>query len=207
MKLDNISGFTPTTAPMLALTTSETLTDDKYDFGQSLQETPASKVFTITNNGNADLVSDIAANGDVEIALSGEDVTINGSQVTVPAGKSATLTVSLKFDAQNPGAKEGSVYIDSNDPVADVTLNFTANVLDATAVNIDFANNLKPVGFYSNGWTYSSGYAANSYTTKAEFITSLLTVAGAEDALTYQACAAYDGNYEQALTVSYSTDR
>ena len=206
-RIDNIYGGTPTTAPLFALATSETLTDGKYDFGQALQAAPAGKVFTITNNGNADLVSDIAANDDVEIALSGEDVTINGSQVTVPAGKTATLTVSLKFNAANPGAKTGSVTIDSNDPVADVVLNFIANVIDATAVNIDFASNAKPVGFYSNGWTYSSGYAANSYTTEAEFITSLLTVADPSDVLSYQARAAYNGNYGQALTVSYSTDR
>lgn len=208
VKLDNIFGFTPTTAPLLALTTSESVNGEgKYDFGQALQAAPADKVFTITNNGNADLVSDIAANDDVEIALSGNGVTIDGSQVTVPAGKSATLTVSLKFDAANPGAKSGSVTIDSNDPVADVVLNFTANVLDATAVNIDFANNSKPEGFYSNGWTYTSGYAANTGATEAELITSKLTVAGPSDVLSYQACTYNKSWYDGSLTVQYSTDR
>lgn len=207
-RIDNIYGGTPTTAPIFALTTEETPTDGKYDFGQSLQAAPADKVFTITNSGNGNLVSTIAATGDVTatLATTNGELSNENKTVTLEPGETATLTVSLTFNAADSGAKAGSVTVESNAPVADVALNFTANVLDPTAVNIDFANNLKPVGFYSNGWTYSSGYAANSYTTEAEFITSLLTVENAEDVFTYEARAAWD-NYGEALTVSYSTDR
>lgn len=207
-RIDNIYGGVATTAPLFALTTSETLSGGKYDFGQSLQEAPADKTFTITNNGNDNLVSTIAATGDVTatLATTAGELSNDNKTVTLEPGETATLTVSLTFNASQTGTKSGNVTISSNAPVANVSLDFTANVIDATLLNIDFADNSKPTGFYSNGWTYTSGYAANSNTTEAEFITSLLTVAGAEDALTYQARAAWD-NYSEALTVSYSTDR
>ena len=207
-RIDNIYGGVATTAPLFALATEETLSDGKYDFGQSLQEAPADKTFTITNNGNDNLVSTIAVTGDVTatLATTAGELSNDNKTVTLEPGETATLTVSLTFNASQTGTKSGNVTISSNAPVANVSLDFTANVIDATSLNIDFADNSKPTGFYSNGWTYTSGYAANSNTTEAEFITSLLTVAGAEDALTYQARAAWD-NYSEALTVSYSTDR
>ena len=207
-RIDNIYGGVATTAPLFALATEETLSGGKYDFGQSLQEAPADKTFTITNNGNGNLVSTIAVTGDVTatLATTAGELSNDNKTVTLEPGETATLTVSLTFNASQTGTKSGNVTISSNAPVANVSLDFTANVIDATFLNIDFADNSKPTGFYSNGWTYTSGYAANSNTTEAEFITSLLTVAGAEDALTYQARAAWD-NYGEALTVSYSTDR
>ena len=207
-RIDNIYGGVATTAPLFALATEETLSGGKYDFGQSLQEAPADKTFTITNNGNDNLVSTIAVTGDVTatLATTAGELSNDNKTVTLEPGETATLTVSLTFNASQTGTKSGNVTISSNAPVANVSLDFTANVIDATFLNIDFADNSKPTGFYSNGWTYTSGYAANSNTTEAEFITSLLTVAGAEDALTYQARAAWD-NYSEALTVSYSTDR
>ena len=212
VKLDNISGFAPTTAPLFALATSETLTDGKYDFGQSLQEAPADKVFTITNSGNGNLVSTIAATGYVTAVLATTDGELsNGNQtVTLEPGETATITVSLIFDASEIGEKNGSVTIDSNEPVADVVLNFTANVIDPTAFNIDFANNTKPEGWYvsPNGYIFTDGVAKNSMSSIKDLITQKLRVAGEEDVLSYDAyvTASWAENYA-SLVVSYSTDR
>ncbi len=206
VKLDNISGFAPTTAPLFALATSETLTDGKYDFGQSLQAAPADKVFTITNSGNGNLVSTIAATGDVTAVLATTDGELSNENqtVTLEPGESATITVSLTFDAAAPGAKTGSVTITSNEPVADVALNFTAKVIDATAVNEDLAS--LPAGWYNNGWTVDG--TAHIYSGVAkELITEQYEAEAGKNVLSFEAKqqSAYGDSKE--LNVYTSADR
>ena len=203
--LDNIYGFVNTTAPMLALTTEETLTEDKYDFGQTLQAAPADKVFTITNNGNGNLVSTIAATDDVTAALATTDGELSNENktVTLEPGETATITVSLNFNADAPGVKSGRVTIDSNDPVADVTLNFTANVLDATALNEELAS--LPAGWYNDGWTVDG--TAHVYTgVDKEIITEKYGAEAGKNVLSFD--AKLQSTYADGeLKVYTSTDR
>lgn len=212
VKLDNISGFAPTTAPMLALTEGNdaVASGDTKAFGNLTADGVAT--YTLTNNGNANMVSNVYAIGyaEVEISGEGEGVTlekVNNSEtynkVTLEPGKSATLTLTVKYEAPFT-EKNGEMVIETEGWVGDMTVNYTSNSIDPTAVYIDFADGKKPDGFYSNGWTYTSGYAANSNTTAAEFITSKLTVAGEDDIITFDARAAWDG-YGEELIVEYST--
>lgn len=212
VKLDNISGFAPTTAPMLALTEGNdaVANGDTKAFGNLTADGVAT--YTLTNTGNANMVSNVYATGyaEVEISGEGEGVTlekVNNSEtynkVTLEPGKSATLTLTVKYEAPFT-EKNGEMVIETEGWVGDMTVNYTSNSIDPTAVYIDFADGKKPDGFYSNGWTYTSGYAANSNTTTAEFITSKLTVAGEDDIITFDARAAWDG-YGEELIVEYST--
>lgn len=212
VKLDNISGFAPTTAPMLALTEGNdaVANGDTKAFGNLTADGVAT--YTLTNTGNANMVSNVYATGyaEVEISGEGEGVTlekVNNSEtynkVTLEPGKSATLTLTVKYEAPFT-EKNGEMVIETEGWVGDMTVNYTSNSIDPTAVYIDFADGKKPDGFYSNGWTYTSGYAANSNTTAAEFITSKLTVAGEDDIITFDARAAWDG-YGEELIVEYST--
>lgn len=208
--LDEVSGFSATTAPLFDLATSETAdSEGKYDFGQSLQAAPADKVFTLTNKGNGNLVSTLAATGDVTFALATENGELSNENktVTLEPGETATVTVSLIFNATEAGAKSGTVTITSNAPVAAKTLDFTAKVIDPTALNEDFASNAKPEYWYNNGWSFTSGYAYNFSSTNAEFITPKLTVSGTTDAMTYQVAQYSSYSTSAALTVEYSKDR
>ena len=210
-RIDNIYGGVATTAPLFALATEETLSGGKYDFGQSLQEAPADKTFTITNNGNDNLVSTIAVTGDVTatLATTAGELSNDNKTVTLEPGETATLTVSLTFNASQTGTKSGNVTISSNAPVANVSLDFTANVIDATSLNIDFADNSKPEGWYQNGWEFKNGQASAAYVQDKVLITQKLTSAGTDDVLSFDVkpYSLTNTSFPPAVKVEYSTDR
>ena len=214
--IDDISGFAPTTAPMLALTEGTTVVadGDTKAFG-NLTSSDGVATYTLTNSGTANMVSNVYTTGWATAAFSGEGegVTLekdNSSEtynkVTLAPGKSATLTLTMPFGTTY-GQFDGTMVIETEGWVGDMTVNYTANLIDPTAVNETFATTSKPEGWYNGGWTFNGTNAYNSsQSTEGDLITSLLTVSGEDDILTFDARAYFDG-YSESLTVSYSTDR
>ena len=209
VKLDNIYGFTPTTAPLFALTESSTAVANgsTKEFGSLTAE--ATATYTLTNNGNGAMVSTVATTGVATAVISGaaEGVTIDENTVTLAAGKSATITLTLPYVAPY-GEKDGAMTITTEGWVGDFTVNYTATTVDPTALYEDFSGNAKPEGWYSNTWTYTSGYASAAYTaTAVDMITAKLSVSGTDDVLSYEARAYNTSWYDPILTIQYSTDR
>ncbi len=207
--LDEISGFTPTTGAMFALTESTTAVANNSTkaFGDLTADGTAT--YTLTNSGNADMVSTVATTGVATAAITtseSEGVTISENTVTLAAGKTATITLTVPF-ASPYGEKEGAMTITTEGWVGDYTLNYTANTIDPTALYIDFADNAKPEAWYNGGWSFTGGYAYNYYATTAEFVTQKLTVSGTTDALTYKVAKYSSYSDASALTVEYSADR
>ena len=208
IRLDNIMGFAPTTAPVLSLTESAVAVANgsTKEFGNLTEAGTAT--YTLSNTGTADLVSTVATTGVATAAITGEGegVTISENTVTLAPGKSATITLTVPFAAPY-GEKAGAMTISSQGWVANMVVNYTATTIDPTALYVDFSNNAKPAGWYNSGWTITSQRAANySQSEEKSFITSLLTVEGTDDVLTFDAQAYFDG-YTESITVSYSTDR
>ena len=211
VRLDNIYGFTATTAPLLALTESSTVVENNStkEFGTLTAE--ATATYTLTNNGTADMVSTVATTGVATAAITtteAEGVTISENTVTLAAGKSATITLTLPY-ADPYGEKEGAMTITTEGWVADFTVNYTATTVDPTALYINFADNAKPEGWYQEGWSFTSGYASAAYVANKQMITQKLTCAGTDDVLSFDVwpyTSSY-GDYANALTVEYSADR
>ena len=208
--IDDIYGFTATTAPMLALTEGSTAVVDNStkEFGTLTAETTAT--YTLTNNGNGDMVSTVATTGVATAAISGEaeGVTISENTVTLAAGKSATITLTMPYAAPY-GEKSGAMTITTEGWVGDFTVNYTATTVDPTALYIDFADNAKPEGWYQDGWSFTNGYASAAYVANKQMITQKLTCAGTDDVLSFDVwpyTSSY-GSYANALTVEYSADR
>lgn len=198
IKMDNIAGdMKVTTAPLVAFTTTE----DNIS-GKNLTA-DATATYTLNNYGNADYVATVAAT-DVEVAATGEDVTFEDGTLTVPAGKTATITVTMTYAAPY-GEKTGSLAITSEDWVGDMTVNYTAEAVDPTDFVIDFEDNAKPAGWYSESWTYNTG-AARIYTGTAKpMITELVGAEEGKNVLSFDA-KAYNGD-DQTLNVYTSADR
>lgn len=162
VKLDNIYGFTPTTAPMLALTESAAVVanGDTKAFGTLTAQ--ATATYTLTNNGNGDMVSAVTTTGVATAVISGESegVVISENTVTLAAGKSATITLTLPYEAPY-GEKSGAMTITTEGWVGDFTVNYTATTVDPTALYEDFASNAKPTGWYqeASGWLFTQGTA------------------------------------------------
>lgn len=169
VKLDNIYGFAPTTAPVLALTESAIAVadGDMKDFGNLTEDGVAT--YTLTNNGNGDLVSVVSTTGVATAVISGEGegitlAKVNDSEtynkVTLAPGKSATITLTIPVGAPY-GNQKGDMTIDSEGWVGDMYVNYTANTIDPTALYEDFAGNAKPAGWYqeSSGWLFTQGTA------------------------------------------------
>lgn len=205
--IDDIIGFAPTTAPVLSLTESAVAVANgsTKEFGNLMEAGTAT--YTLSNTGTANLVSTVATTGVATAAISGEGegVSISENTVTLEPGKSATITLTLPYEAPF-GEKSGAMTITTDGWVGDFTVNYTATTVDPTAVNIDFANNSKPEGWYNGGWYFNGTAYNSSQSEEKDLITSLLTVAGTADVLTFDARAYFDG-YTESLTVSYSTDR
>ena len=208
--LDEIAGFKATTAPMIALTESSTAVANSStkEFGTLTAEVTAT--YTLKNIGTAAMVSTVATTGVATAAITGEGegVTIADNKVTLAAGKSATITLTLPFAAPY-GEKSGAMTITSEGWVDNFTVNYTATTVDPTALYVDFTDDSKPNGWYNNGWSFTSGYgyAYNYNSTNAEFITQKLTVSGTDDAMTYQVAKYSNYSSSAALAVEYSTDR
>ena len=204
--VDNIYGGVATTAPLMDIATAEVADGNgNYDFGQDLMAAPAAKVFTITNIGSDNLVATIAATGDVtaEFETTG---TKNGNEVTLANGKTATITVSMAYEAENAGAKTGAVTITSAAGVA--TLNFIGKTIDNRTLSVDFADGLQPEGWYfGTNWSvnaYSQFASNDANSTPGDLITQQLIVDGTEDELTFKAAKT---NNSYTFKVYTSQDR
>lgn len=160
VKLDNIQGFAPTTAPMFELTTGGNVVEfgTMKNFGNITAD--ASITYTLTNTGTADLVSTIQADYiNAEITTTEEEgVTIDAanSQVTLAAGKTATITLTIPYE-EPYGETNAKVSIFSEGWVGQMQLYYTANALDPTTLYEEMAS--LPAGWYNDGWTISDGTA------------------------------------------------
>ena len=195
VKLDNITAdYSLTNAPLVAFTK---VTDNISDANLTAD---ADATYTLANIGNANYVGTVAKSN-VNVAISGEGVTYEGNTLTIPAGKTAEITVTMPFAAPY-GAKNGSMTITSESWVGDVAVNYTANLIDPDAINIDFAS--APAGWYNAGWTVNG--SANVYSgVEQELITEQFAAEAGKNVLSFKA-KAQSGN-EGTLKVYTSTDR
>lgn len=209
VRLDNIYGFTATTAPMIALKENSIAVENEStkEFGTLTAEGTAT--YTLTNNGNAEMVSTVAMKGDASVVISGEGegVTIDGNNVTLAAGKSATITLTMPYEAPF-GEKDGAMTIITDGWVGDFIVNYTATTVDPTALYVNFDDNTKPEGWYqeTSGWTFTLG-TAHVYTGVTR--TLITEQYGAEDGknvLSFDA-KLYYGTTATELKVYTSADR
>lgn len=177
IRIDNFYGGTETAAPMLSVTDGTTAIASGYTkaFGQILATTDAT--ITIKNAATGTLtITSTEKTGDANVAV---------DKTQIGAGESATLTITMPV-ADSYGEKSGAVTVKTS--LGDFVINYTATILNANALNVDFADNSKPAGWYVGGnWTISGGEAIHEASASADLITEQLTVAGTDDALTFQA--------------------
>ena len=207
--IDDIYGFTPTTAPVLSLTESAVAVANgsTKEFGNLTEAGTAT--YTLSNTGTANLVSTVATTGVATAAISGEGegVTISENTVTLAPGKSATITLTLPYEAPY-GEKAGAMTISSEGWVADMVVNYTATTIDPTALYVDFNDNTKPEGWYqeASGWIISTG-RAHVYTGVAKsLVTEQYAAEEGKNVLRFD--AKKQSNYAAGeLNIYTSTDR
>ncbi len=206
--IDDIYGFAPTTAPVMALTESNdaVVNGSTKEFGTLTAA--ATATYVLSNTGNGDLVSTL--DSDVvtfEVTAMGQGVTKSENTLTIPAGKSATIVVTMPYVAPYE-AKNGSLTITSTGWVAPVTLNYTATLNDPAALYEDFAGNAKPAGWYqeASGWLFTQG-TAHVYTgVDKEIITEKYGAEAGKNVLSFD--AKLQSTYADGeLKVYTSTDR
>lgn len=198
IKLDDIAGdYKVTSAPLMAFAN----VSDGIS-GANLKA-DGTAVYTLANNGNAAYVGTVALTN-VTAAVSGEDVTFESGALTIPAGKTATITVTMAYAAPY-GEKTGSLSITSTDWVGDMIVNYNATLVDPTEFVEDFEEG-KPAGWYLENWSVTGG-EARIYTGVAKaMITEKVGAESGKSTLSFDAKVA-SGTDEQTLSVSTSTDR
>jgi len=194
IKLDDIEGFTKTTAPALALTEGGTAVanGDTKDLG--FLNADGTATYTVKNIGNDVLKATVA----------GEGITVSPESIEVAAGETADITVTMTF-AEPYEAKTGKMTIDAEGWVGDFVVNFTAELVDPTDFVEDFENG-KPAGWYSEGWTFANGVAYAYASGSKPMITEKMGAESGKNILTFDA-KAYYGSDNQTLNVYTSTDR
>lgn len=197
--LDNIAGdMKVTSAPLVEFTeVSDNIS------GANLQA-DATASYTLKNIGNADYVATVAASG-VTVAATGEGVTYEGTTLTVPAGKTATITATMAFAAPY-GEKNGSLAITSTSWVGDINKAFAATLVDPTDFVEDFTS--QPAGWYFDSWTVAGGVARINTGTAKAMITEKMKAEAGKNVLSFDTKLYYDygyGTYD--LKVYTSTDR
>lgn len=199
IKLDDITAdYTVTSAPLVEF---NTVSDNISNANLSAD---ATATYTLANKGNADYVGTVTATN-VTVAVEGEDVTFESNTLTIPAGKTATITAKMAFAAPY-GDKSGSLGITSESWVGGIEMNYNATLVDPTDFVEDFAANAKPAGWYSENWTYSDGNAHVYAGVAKPMITEKIGAEEGKNTLTFDA-KAYYGSDEQTLSVYTSTDR
>jgi hypothetical protein len=196
VKIDDIEGFTKTTAPALALTESgaAVVNGSTKDLG-NLKNEDGIATYTLKNIGNANLVA----------TLSGTDVTVSPANVNLAAGESAEITVTMAYE-EPFGVKNGSMTIDSEDWVGDVTVYFTATLIDPTDFVEDFTSG-KPAGWYSEGWTYTDGVATVNSGSEQSMITEKINAVDEHNTLSFKAYSNGSVSDLRILNVYTSSDR
>ncbi len=197
IKLDDIEGFTKTTAPALALIENGTAVanDDTKDFGNLSANGTA--VYTLKNIGNAEM----------KVTVTGENVDVaNSGEIILPVGGAIDLTVSMVY-GEPYGPKVGKITIDAEDEwIGDFEVNFTANLVDPSDFVIDFENG-KPEGWYLDTWTVSDGTAHINTNNAVPMITELVGAESGKNTLTFDAKLQANNYGTFTLSVSTSTDR
>lgn len=207
--IDDIYGFAPTTAPVLSLTESAVAVanESTKEFGNLTEAGTAT--YTLSNTGTANLVSTVATTGDATAAISGEGegVTISENTVTLAPGKSATITLTLPYEAPY-GEKAGAMTISSEGWVGDMVVNYTATTIDPTALYVDFNDNTKPEGWYqeASGWIISTGRAHVYTGLEKSLVTEQYAAEEGKNVLRFD--AKLQSNYADGeLKIYTSTDR
>ena len=195
IKLDDIEGFTKTTGPVLVLTESGAAVANgaTKDFGNITAD--ATATYTLKNAGNKTL----------DATLAGEGVTVSPATVNLAAGETAEITVTMAY-AEPYGEKTGKMTITSESWVGDMTVNFTADAIDASGFVVDFEDNALPAGWYNGGWTIANGVAYVYAGTNKQLISEKIGAEEGKNVLRFDA-KAYTGSDSQTLSVSTSTDR
>ena len=196
IKLDNIEGFTKTTAPAIALSegTAAVANGDTKNFG--FLDANGTATYTVTNIGNATL----------NATINGEGVTVSPATIEVAAGATADITVTMAY-GEPYGPKTGKMTIDSDGWVGDFEVNFTAELVDPDALVVDFESGM-PAGWYLDTWTVSGGTAHINEGGAKPMITELVGAEDGKNTLTFDAKLQYDYGYgTYTLDVYTSTDR
>ena len=217
VKLDDIQGFTKTTASALLLTDENGAVvedGDTKDFGNLKEDGVA--VYTLRNIGNVTVDMMIIAkddnnqyNGGTAVFENIEDgVTSNGdANVKIPAGKSVSIKLTAKVK-EPYGEQTGKlkIYFDGNSSTKFAFVNYRATIFDPTEFVEDFEKNSKPAGWYNDGWTISGGKAYVYAGTNKVLITEKVNADATKNKLSFEA-KAYAGEGTQTLNVYTSTDR
>ena len=217
VKLDDIQGFTKTTASALLLTDENGAVvedGDTKDFGNLKEDGVA--VYTLRNIGNVTVDMMIIAkddnnqyNGGTAVFEYIEDgVTSNGpAYVKIPAGKSVSIKLTAKVK-EPYGEQTGTlkIYFDGSSSKKFAFVNYRATIFDPTEFVEDFEKNSKPAGWYNDGWTISGGKAYVYAGTNKVLITEKVNADATKNKLSFEA-KAYAGEGTQTLNVYTSTDR
>lgn len=198
IQLDDIEGFVKTTAPALALTEDGVAVENNSikDFGNLNVGQTGTATYLLKNIGNDDLTA----------TITGTDVTVSPSSVSLAGGESATITVTMPYEA---GKSNGSVTIDFADGcwISDFTVYYTANLVAPDEFVVDFESG-KPAGWYFDTWTVSDGTAHINFGGAKPMITEKFGAEEGKNKLTFDAKMAYNyGTGNQTLNVYTSTDR
>ena len=203
LQLDDIQAdYALTTAPLMTFTEETNLITGNL-------HADATATYTLANNGNAPYVATVETTN-VTAVITGDGVTFEGTTLTIPTDKTATITVTMAFAAPY-GEKTGNLSITSESWVGDIVKSYTATLIDPTDFVEDFAAG-KPAGWYAetgsiySGWVFSDGDARiGAGTNKKIMITEKVEADEYKNKLTFDA-KAYSGD-EQTLNVYYSSDR
>ncbi len=206
--IDEIAGFVATTAPMIALTENAAAVENGSTkaFGNLTAEA-GTATYTLTNNGTADMVSTVGTTGDVTAEITSTTGEKDGKKVTLAAGQTATITVTMAYAAPY-AEKSGAMTITSEGWVGDYTVNFTGTTIDPTALYMDFEGNTSPTGWYveNSGWTFTSGTAHVYAGVAKSMITEQFAAEAGKNVLAFD--AKWQSAYaEGTLNVYTSTDR
>lgn len=207
IKLDDIEGFTKTTGPALALTEGSTAVANGDTKAFENLKAEGTATYTLKNIGNADMVSTVAVTGGATVALSGEGegVTIADKTVTLAAGKSATITLTVPFESPYSDMS-GAMTITTDGWIGNMTVNYTATLVDPTDFVEDFSGNTRPAGWYNGGWTFDGATASVALGTARNLITKKLEAAEGKNVLTFKAKYSNE-NLSKTLNVYTSADR
>lgn len=193
--IDDIEGFTKTTAPALALTEAGVAVVNGETNNLGNLNNNKEVIYTLKNIGNATL----------NATITGEGITATPANVEIAAGETANITVTMAY-AEPYGEKSGSMTISSESWVGDFVVNFTADLIDSEAFVEDFTANARPEGWYNGGWTFSNNTASVALGTAKNLITKKLEAAEGKNVLTFK--AKYSNDYlSKTLNVYTSADR
>ena len=218
IKLDDIEGFTKTTANALYLTDENGVViedGDKKDFGNLTEE--FFTIYTLKNIGNTEVnMMIIADDKDVYRPVNAifvnpdQGVVVNGTaNAKIPAGKSVGIKLTVPFQAPY-GEREGTlkIYFDESNFPKFAFVDYSANLIDPTDFVEDFEKNTKPAGWYSE-WNYANGVAYINSGSAKPMITELISVEEGKNELSFDAKVYYDygTGTTQTLDVYTSADR